>query len=50
MDDEIEGKIRKELMISYNSIFQIQDQEILTMKQVKFERSDHKGEYHHFTR
>lgn len=30
MDMETEGKIRKELMISYNSIFQIQDQEILT--------------------
>ncbi|MGM0214350.1 BglG family transcription antiterminator [Enterococcus sp. AZ109] len=27
---EIEEKIRKELMISYNSIFQIQDQEVLT--------------------
>ncbi|WP_313631119.1 BglG family transcription antiterminator [Enterococcus devriesei] len=30
MDTEIEEKIRKELMISYNSIFQIQDQEVLT--------------------
>lgn len=39
MDDEIEGKIRKELMISYNSIFQIQDQEILT-NETKLNLSD----------
>lgn len=30
MNSETENKIRKELTISYNSIFQIQDQEILT--------------------
>ena len=39
MDDETEGKIRKELMISYNSIFQIQDQEILT-NETKLNLSD----------
>lgn len=39
MNDEIEGKIRKELMISYNSIFQIQDQEILT-NETKLNLSD----------
>ena len=39
MDAETEGKIRKELMISYNSIFQIQDQEILT-NETKLNLSD----------
>ena len=39
MNDEVEGKIRKELMISYNSIFQIQDQEILT-NETKLNLSD----------
>ncbi|OJG64252.1 hypothetical protein RV07_GL000397 [Enterococcus malodoratus] len=39
MTAEAEGKIRKELMISYNSIFQIQDQEILT-NETKLNLSD----------
>lgn len=39
MNAETEGKIRKELMISYNSIFQIQDQEILT-NETKLNLSD----------
>ncbi|MDT2674374.1 BglG family transcription antiterminator [Enterococcus dongliensis] len=39
MNTETEGKIRKELMISYNSIFQIQDQEILT-NETKLNLSD----------
>lgn len=39
MNQETEGKIRKELMISYNSIFQIQDQDILT-NEAKLNLSD----------
>lgn len=39
LNAEIEGKIRKELMISYNSIFQIQDHEILT-NEAKLNLSD----------
>lgn len=36
---EIEERIRKELLISYNSIFQIQDQEVLT-NEIKLHLSD----------
>lgn len=39
LDSDVEEKIRKELMISYNSIFQIQDQEVLT-NEVKLNLSD----------